>query len=207
LELTFHIADVMAEPPDGADGPVTVAAAVKNTGATAGAEVVQVYVGVPVHGQPPKRLAGFQKVFVPPGQLERVTITIDPAVSNHPFGVWDYCTQRFVTKPGDYILYVGTSADDTPHTVQLSVGMNVSRPRALAPSVDESEEVAPTRYCAVRPPSMICSVPVTYDDSSDASQTMRFATSSVAAIRPSGTCDEMPPPSSSVAAAIIGVLM
>jgi beta-glucosidase len=119
---TFHIADVTAESPDGADGPATVTAAVRNTGATAGAEVVQVYVGVPVHGQPPKRLVGFQKVFVPPGQSERVTITMDPAASNHPFGVWDYCTQRFVTKPGDYILYVGTSADDTPHTVQLSVG-------------------------------------------------------------------------------------
>ena len=39
-----------------------------------------------------------------------------------PFGVWDYCTQAFVTKPGDYTVYVGTSADDTPHTEPLTVG-------------------------------------------------------------------------------------
>jgi beta-glucosidase len=49
--------------------------------------VVQVYLGVPVEGQPPKRLVGFQKVFVEPGQSKPVTITIDPAATNHPFGV------------------------------------------------------------------------------------------------------------------------
>ena len=64
-----------------------------NTGPVAGAEVVQVYLGVPVEGQPPKRLVGFQKVFVEPGESKPVTITIDPAATNHPFGVWDYCTR------------------------------------------------------------------------------------------------------------------
>ena len=86
--------------PDGANGPVTVTASVTNTRAVAGAEVVQVYLGVPVEGQPPKRLVGFQKVFVQPGQSKPVTITIDPVATNHPFGVWDFCTRRFVTKPG-----------------------------------------------------------------------------------------------------------
>ena len=75
-------------------------ASVTNTGAVAGAEVVQVYLGLPVEGQPPKRLVGFQKVFVEPGESKPVTITIDPAATNHPFGVWDYCTQGFVIKPG-----------------------------------------------------------------------------------------------------------
>ena len=96
-------------------------ASVTNTGPVAGAEVVQVYLGVPVAGQPPKRLVGFQKVFVEPGASKPVTITIDPAATNHPFGVWDYCTQSFVTKPGEYTVYVGNSADNTPHVSTVTV--------------------------------------------------------------------------------------
>jgi beta-glucosidase len=119
---TFDVAGVSVDAPDGARTPVTVTATVTNTGPVAGAEVVQVYLGVPAEGQPPKRLVGFQKVFLQPGESKPVTIVIDPAATNHPFGVWDYCTRQFVTKPGDYIVHVGTSADDTPHTATVTVG-------------------------------------------------------------------------------------
>ena len=51
-----------------------------------------------------------------------MAITIDPAATNHPFAVWDYCTRSFATKPGEYTVYVGSSADDTPHTVTIDVG-------------------------------------------------------------------------------------
>jgi beta-glucosidase len=118
---TFDIAEVSVNAPDGANAAVTVTASVTNTGPVAGAEVVQVYLGVPVENQPPKRLVGFQKVFVEPGESKQVTITVDPAASSHPFGVWDYCTRRFVTKPGEYTVYVGNSADHTPHQETLSV--------------------------------------------------------------------------------------
>jgi beta-glucosidase len=74
-----------------------------------------------VEGQPPKRLVGFQKVFVEPGESNLLRITVDPAAANHPFGVWDYCTRAFVTRPGEYTFYVGTAADDTPHTATLTV--------------------------------------------------------------------------------------
>jgi beta-glucosidase len=116
---TFEIADVSVNAPDGANTPVRVTASVTNTGPVAGAEVVQVYLGVPVEGQPPKRLVGFQKVYMEPGESKPVTITIDPAATNHPFGVWDYCTRRFVIKPGEYTVYVGFgrqhSAQCHPH--------------------------------------------------------------------------------------------
>ena len=118
---TFDIGDVSLDVPDGANAPVTVTASVTNTGRVAGAEVVQVYLGVPVQGQPPKRLVGFQKVFVEPGMSKPVTITIDPAATNHPFSVWDYCTHSFAIKPGEYTVYVGNSADNTPHTTTLTV--------------------------------------------------------------------------------------
>jgi beta-glucosidase len=109
---TFDIADVVVHAPDGVSGPVTVTASVTNTGAVDGAEVVQVYLGLPVEGQPPKRLIGFQKVFVAAQASAPVTITIDPRATNHPFGVWDYCTRDFVTRPGEYVVYVGDSADN-----------------------------------------------------------------------------------------------
>jgi beta-glucosidase len=117
---TFDIADVSIKAPDGPNAPVTVTASVTNTGHVSGAEVVQVYVGIPVEGQPPKRLVGFQRVFVEPGESKPVMITIDPAATNHPFSVWDYCAQSFVIKPGQYTIYVGNSADNTPHTAMLT---------------------------------------------------------------------------------------
>jgi beta-glucosidase len=119
---TFDIGDVSVNAPDGANAPVTVTASVTNTGSVAGAEVVQVYLGIPVNGQPPKRLVGFQKVFVEPGESKPVSIIIDPSATNHPFGVWDYGMQGFVIKPGEYTVYVGNSADDTPYTATLTVG-------------------------------------------------------------------------------------
>jgi beta-glucosidase len=118
---TFDIADVSVGAPDGVNAPVTVTASVTNTGPLAGAEVVQVYVGIPVQGQPPKRLVGFQKVYLEPGESKPVTITIDPAATNHPFSVWDDCSHSFVIKPGEYTVYVGNASDNTPRIATLAV--------------------------------------------------------------------------------------
>jgi beta-glucosidase len=117
----FGLTDVAVDAPGGGRAPVTVTASVTNTGTVAGAEVVQVYLGVPVDGQPPKRLVGFQKVFVEPGESKPVTITIDPEATNHPFGVWDYCTREFAILPGEYRVYVGNAADSTPHSATVTV--------------------------------------------------------------------------------------
>jgi beta-glucosidase len=48
-------------------------------------------------------------------------IIIDPAATHHPFSVWDYCSQNFVTKPGECTVYVGSSAENTPHTTTLAI--------------------------------------------------------------------------------------
>lgn len=84
--------------------------------------MVQVYVGVPAERQPPKRLVGFAKVFLDPGSSQEVTITIHPAATHHPFAVWDDCTGSFRPVAGEYTIYVGTSADDTPHTALVTSG-------------------------------------------------------------------------------------
>ncbi|HEU4489491.1 MAG TPA: fibronectin type III-like domain-contianing protein [Jiangellales bacterium] len=93
-----------------------------NTGSVAGAEVPQVYLRVPREDQPPKRLVGFTKVFLEPGASQRVTITVDPAATNHPLSVWAPCANAFVVVPrGEFTVHVGTASDNTPHTVTVSV--------------------------------------------------------------------------------------
>ena len=112
---TFDVTDVTVEAGDQpGTSPITVRASVTNTGDVAGAEVVQVYLGLPGEGQPPKRLVGFQKVRVEPGATEQVEIVVDPAATNHPLSVWSRGEHAFVIDPGEYTVYVGTSSEDTP---------------------------------------------------------------------------------------------
>lgn len=117
---TFDLSNLVVTG-DAAAGPVTASVTVRNTGPVPGAEVVQVYLGVPVDGQPPKRLVGFAKAFVEPGESATVSISIDPAATNHPFGVWDYATAAFVNRPGRYTLFVGASSEDTPLSASLTI--------------------------------------------------------------------------------------
>ncbi|GAB3807167.1 glycoside hydrolase family 3 C-terminal domain-containing protein [Humibacter antri] len=119
---TFALSDVAIDAPEGVHGSVVMTCRLANTGAVAGAEVVQVYLGVPAPGQPPKRLIGFTKVFLEPGASREVTITIDPAATNHPFAVWDYAAHGFRTVLGDYTVHVGTSAFDIAYTGTISNG-------------------------------------------------------------------------------------
>ncbi len=118
---TFALADLAVDAPDPASAPVVVAVSVTNTGPVAGAEVVQVYLGVPVAGQPPKRLVGFAKIHLEPAETRRVEIIVDPAATHHPFSVWDHASRGFVVAPGDYAVLVGTSADDTPLAAVVTV--------------------------------------------------------------------------------------
>lgn len=120
---TFVVGDVSVDP-GAAPGtsPVTIRATVANTGPVAGAEVVQVYLGLPpATNQPPKRLVGFAKVLVEPGSSSSVEIVVDPAATSHPLSVWDRGEHAFVTPPGDYTVHVGTSSDDTPHRRTFTV--------------------------------------------------------------------------------------
>nr|WP_232531272.1 glycoside hydrolase family 3 C-terminal domain-containing protein [Microlunatus antarcticus] len=119
---TFVLDDVVVDTADAGRQPMVVTARVTNTGTVAGAEVVQVYLGVPVEGEPPKRLVGFGKVHLAAGASAAVTITVDPAATHHPFGVWDDGHRAFVVVPGEYTVFVGTSAADTPHRTPVRVG-------------------------------------------------------------------------------------
>jgi hypothetical protein len=108
---TFSISNVQVTPSTNGITPVTVTATVKNTGTMYGAEVVQVYLGLPANlGEPPKRLVGFQKIWLGPGVSGDVTITIDPAASNLPLSYWNANTHNWAIESGTYGVYVGNSS-------------------------------------------------------------------------------------------------
>ena len=88
-------------------GKVTATVDVKNTGSRSGDEVVQLYIHDPVASisQPVRRLRGFQRVTLDPGQTRTVTFTLGAA----DVGFYDN-SGRFVVEPGAIDVYVGNSS-------------------------------------------------------------------------------------------------
>jgi beta-glucosidase len=92
------------------DGSVTVRADVTNTGSRAGTEVAQLYIHDPVASieQPVRRLRGFQRVALAPGQTKTVTFKLDRS----DVGFYDNFG-HFVVEPGQIDVYVGDSSQAT----------------------------------------------------------------------------------------------
>jgi len=82
---------------------------VTNTGARAGAEVVQLYVRDLVSSvtRPVKELKGFQKVSLPPGKSQTVVLEIAPDI----LAFYDV-NMDYVVEPGEFEIMVGTSSAD-----------------------------------------------------------------------------------------------
>jgi beta-glucosidase len=81
---------------------------VKNTGARAGADVAQIYVGEtqPKVLRPAKELKGFVKVFLRPGETKRVKVVLD----GRAFSYYDAAAKRWRAQPGEFDVYVGRSS-------------------------------------------------------------------------------------------------
>ena len=103
---TFALDGAEVEP-DGADG-WTVRVAVRNTGARAGAEVVQVYRTVPE-----LTLVGFHKIHLAPGAAGIVRIP----VARRRLQTWQ---DGWTDLPGTIDLLVGRSSADLPLAVQVN---------------------------------------------------------------------------------------
>jgi beta-glucosidase len=89
----------------------TVTFSVKNTGKRAGDEIAQVYATLPAaSGETFKRLAGFERVSLAPGESKTVTITLNPQV----LSIFDEQKEAFQLLPGDYKIVAGPSSADTP---------------------------------------------------------------------------------------------
>jgi beta-glucosidase len=80
---------------------------VRHTGGPAGDEVVQLYINDPVASlsQPVRRLRGFERVTLQPGESRTVTFTLDAS----DFGFYDN-RGKFVVERGRIDVFAGNSS-------------------------------------------------------------------------------------------------
>jgi beta-glucosidase len=113
---TFQLSDLRVIP----DGPKwKVGLDVTNTGALAGAEVVQIYVGqkdAPVE-RPPRELKGFQRVDLAPGETRGVEI----ALPREAFAFYDSNRRDWRVAPGEFMIEAGRSSRDLPLRLQITL--------------------------------------------------------------------------------------
>ena len=84
---------------------------VTNTGSREGTEIAEVYAGLPAAAQePPKRLVGFTRVKLNPGEKKNVTVEIEPKY----LSIFDEQKDDWSLLPGDYTIMVGGSSDNLP---------------------------------------------------------------------------------------------
>jgi beta-glucosidase len=90
------------------NGSLEASVTVKNTGSRKGDEVVQLYIHDPVASisQPVRRLRGFERVTLDPGQARTVTFTLDKS----DFGFYDN-RGKLVVEPGQIDVYAGNSSN------------------------------------------------------------------------------------------------
>ena len=90
---------------------VQVQFTVKNTGARAGTEIAEVYTTMPAAAQePPKRLVGWTRVRLQPGEEKQVAVQIPKA----RFNIWDEANHSWKVVPGEYTLMAGPSSQELP---------------------------------------------------------------------------------------------
>ncbi|KAJ4860299.1 fibronectin type III-like domain-containing protein [Trichoderma breve] len=90
------------------DAIATVSVNIKNTGSVAGAEVAQLYIGIP--GAPAKQLRGFEKPFLQPNETQSVTFHL----TRRDLSVWSVERQKWQLQKGNYKFYVGSSSRRLP---------------------------------------------------------------------------------------------
>jgi beta-glucosidase len=89
---------------------VTVTVDVRNTGALAGKEVVQLYIA-PHKGaiiRPVKELKGFRKIYLEPGETKTVSFTLD----KRSFAYWNIEINDWHVESGQYEIVIGMNAHD-----------------------------------------------------------------------------------------------
>jgi len=102
---TYAYSGISVTPGD----PITVSFTVKNAGKRAGTEIAQVYASLPdAAGEPPKRLVGWTRVELAPGESKQVSVPI----SRGRLTVYDEASDSWKLVPGDYVIRVGTSSQD-----------------------------------------------------------------------------------------------
>ncbi len=92
----------------------SVTFAVTNTGKRAGTEIAEVYAGLPTSAEePPKRLVGWARVTLQPGESREVSVDVDPKYLSIYNDHGDD-PQGWKLLPGQYTFLVGGSSQDLP---------------------------------------------------------------------------------------------
>jgi beta-glucosidase len=119
--FSFSGLQVTPELTDGS-ASVRVSFDLRNSGSRDGAEVAQVYLGLPAStGEPPRRLVGWAKVELEPGKTQRVTVSLDPKSASHPLSFWNIDLDNWDISDGVYTVYVGDSSQDIRLTSTLQI--------------------------------------------------------------------------------------
>lgn len=91
---------------------------VTNTGNRAGAEVAEVYASLPASAsEPPKRLVGWSRVQLNPGESKEVTVDVDPKF----LSIFNVKQNGWKLIPGDYGFMVGSSSQSLPLKQSVSL--------------------------------------------------------------------------------------
>lgn len=126
----FEYSDLRVTPAQAqAEGEVTIRLTVKNVGARAGDEVVQLYLHDVIGSvtRPVKELKGFRRLTLAAGQAASVTFTL--SVAQLAFYDRD---MRYIVEPGQIEVLVGSASDDIRLTGQFEI---VGRPTPVARKV------------------------------------------------------------------------
>jgi len=106
-------------------GGVSVNFTIKNTGSRAGAEIAEVYASFPASaGEPPKRLVGWQKSQLNPGESKQVSLKIQTQY----LSIFDVAKDEWSLVPGKYTFLVGGSSEDLPLRQIVRLGKHSEQP-------------------------------------------------------------------------------
>jgi len=111
---TFGYSNLQVNP--GSSTSVTFT--VTNSGSVAGTEVAEIYAALPTSAQePPKRLVGWSRVKLAPGESKTVSVAVDPKY----LSIFDEAGDKWKLVPGSYTFMVGGSSQDLPLSKAISI--------------------------------------------------------------------------------------
>lgn len=98
---------------------ISISLDVSNTGRTAGAETIQLYISDPKSSvmRPDKELKGFQKVFLQPGESKTVCFSLN----KDDLSYFDSDRHEWVAEPGVFIAKIGASSGDIRKTIKFKL--------------------------------------------------------------------------------------
>lgn len=104
-----------------AGNAVEVSFRVTNTGQRAGQETAEIYAALPASAQePPRRLVGWLKVELAPGETKTVSVQVEPLF----LSIFNVDQNRFQLVRGEYEIRAGSSSRDLPLRAAITLGGN-----------------------------------------------------------------------------------